>query len=168
MNHIYQDIPGMMDYEDLYSDMVNQFPNNSHFVEVGVWKGRSAAFMAVEIINSGKYIKFDIVDNFRKSDIEQVKRNLSQVIDFITIVQADSAGAANQYSDNSIDFVFIDADHSGKAVVRDTLAWLPKIKKGGIIAGHDYGNDQYPDLKTAIDNLLKIEKVSNMCWLYRK
>jgi predicted O-methyltransferase YrrM len=167
MNHIYQDIPGMMDYEDLYSDMVKRFPSNIHFVEVGVWMGRSAAFMAVEIINSGKHIKLDIVDNFRKSDIEQVKKNLSQ-FDFVTIVQADSARAAEQYRDESIDFVFIDADHSGKAVVRDTLAWLDKIKKGGIIAGHDYGNERYPDLKTAIDNLLKVEKVSKMCWLYRK
>ena len=44
--------------------MVNHFTDNSHFVEIGSWKGRSASYMAVEIFNSRKNIKFDCVDTW--------------------------------------------------------------------------------------------------------
>ena len=56
---------GYFTYPNLYHNMVKMFPTNSHFVEVGVWKGRSAAFMAVEINNSGKNIRFDCVDTWK-------------------------------------------------------------------------------------------------------
>jgi len=148
--------------------MVNKFPSGSHFIEVGVWMGRSAAYMAVEIINSGKHIIFDIIDNFQKSSIEEARFNLSIFQDYINIVQSDSAKAAKWHQDESIDFVFIDADHSGKAVTRDINAWLPKIKYGGVIAGHDYGNPQYGELKIAVDKILKVKKVSKQCWYYEK
>jgi len=57
IEHFWQDLmfeEGYFTYPNLYHNMVKMFPTNSHFVEVGVWKGRSAAFMAVEINNSGK------------------------------------------------------------------------------------------------------------------
>ena len=41
--------------------------------------------------------------------------------------------------DESIDIVFIDADHSYEGVYNDILKWEPKVRKGGIISGHDYG-----------------------------
>ena len=55
MEHFYQKIgEDWFTYPNLYKKMVSDANENSHFVEVGVWKGRSAAFMAVEIINSKK------------------------------------------------------------------------------------------------------------------
>jgi len=39
--------------------------------------------------------------------------------------------------DNSLDFVFIDADHSFKGVDDDIVNWSPKVKRGGFIIGHD-------------------------------
>jgi hypothetical protein len=66
MEHFYKktNSENWFGYEDLYSLMVSKFDNGSHFVEVGTWKGMSACFMAVEIINSGKSIKFDCVDTW--------------------------------------------------------------------------------------------------------
>ena len=61
MKHFYEQLGEQwFTYKTLYYSMVNKYPDNSHFVEVGVWKGMSAAYMAVEIINStywSKYIK---------------------------------------------------------------------------------------------------------------
>lgn len=46
--------------------------------------------------------------------------------------------AAAQFPDQSLDFVYIDANHDLFHVIQDITVWLPKIRKGGIIAGHDY------------------------------
>ena len=68
----------------LYSEMVKRFSSESHFVEIGSWKGMSAAYMAVEIANSDKDIKFDCVDIWAMhegSDIE-----IKGDIDFATLI----------------------------------------------------------------------------------
>ena len=54
MKHFYEKLgENWFTYPKLYSAVVEKFPSGSHFVEVGTWKGMSAAYMAVEIINSG-------------------------------------------------------------------------------------------------------------------
>jgi len=58
-----------------------------------------------------------------------------------TMVQAYSEDAVRQFEDNSLDFVYIDADHSYDFVMLDLILWGRKVKKGGIISGHDYYYD---------------------------
>ena len=128
-------------YEDLYSNMVKKFNSGSHFVEVGTWKGMSACYMAVEIINSGKDIKFDCVDTWDFVEtskeigkhqfdnlFEIFKSNIEPVKDNIGIVKSLSWDGAKHYKDNSLDFVFIDAGHDYESVIKDLKAWYPKIK----------------------------------------
>jgi len=55
-----------------------------------------------------------------------------------TIVRKLSTDAAMDFGDESLDFVYIDADHSYNAVKEDIAAWAPKVRRGGIVAGHDY------------------------------
>lgn len=54
------------------------------------------------------------------------------------IIRAESVDAAGMIGDASLDFAFIDADHSYEGCAADIRAWLPKIKPGGWIGGHDY------------------------------
>lgn len=49
-----------------------------------------------------------------------------------------SLEAADKVPDGSLDFVYIDANHSEPYVSQDIAAWTSKVKKGGIVAGHDY------------------------------
>lgn len=49
-----------------------------------------------------------------------------------------SIEAVNWHKDNSLDFVYLDGNHNLLHVIQDLHAWLPKVKSGGIIAGHDY------------------------------
>ena len=122
-----------------------------HFVEVGSWKGMSAAFLAVEIINSGKNIKFDCVDTWRGSAEHQTMEsvindtlydefinNMKPVEGYYNAIRMPSVAAAKTYQDASLDLVFIDAGHEYENVKADILAWMPKVRPGGIIAGHDY------------------------------
>lgn len=54
------------------------------------------------------------------------------------MVQKLSTEAVNDFKDGSLDIVYIDANHRLEFVINDISIWLPKLKNGGIIAGHDY------------------------------
>jgi predicted O-methyltransferase YrrM len=182
MDHFYQGLgENWFDYQELYSKMVKDFPDKSHFVEVGSWKGMSSAYMAVEIINSGKKIKFDCIDiwEYDKSDIPKdyyedatedlysvFCKNIEPVKDIITPIKELSSKAAERYKDNSIDFIFIDAAHDYENVKKDINAWFPKLKKGGIIAGHDYWFD---GVKSAVNEYFIAGGVIGFgnCWFYK-
>jgi len=111
--------------------------------------------MGVEIHNSGKTIGFDCVDTWKGSETEDAhqndqyvktntlyekfSQNIERVQHIVKPVIGFSVEVAKQYTDDSLDFVFIDGDHRYECVLADIQAWLPKVKAGGIIAGHDYG-----------------------------
>jgi GR25 family glycosyltransferase involved in LPS biosynthesis len=156
MEHFYKSTEGenWFNYEDLYREFVNNAKPEAHFVEVGTWKGRSACYMGVEIANSGKKIQFDCVDTWQpiatEKDIPEelyielystFLRNIAPVTDYITPVHAVSWEGAALYADESLDVVFIDAAHDYESVTKDLKAWYPKVKKGGVFAGHDYRQD---------------------------
>ncbi len=188
MEHFYYNIgEDWFDYQDLYTQMVNHFPDGSHFVEIGVWKGRSAAYMGVEITNSGKNIKFDCIDTFKGSEehidpngrffnsklIEEKNwlyneflKNTLPVTDIITPIKKSSLEASEIYKNRSLDFVFIDAAHDYVNVKNDILAWYPKVKKGGFIGGHDYA--QPCGVKQAVDEIFTNIETPSTCWLYKK
>ncbi len=83
------------------------------------------------------------------------------------IIQGDSALSADDIQDASLDFVFIDADHSYEGCLRDIKAWLPKVKSGGYICGHDY--PRYPGVVQAVDETFgdRVELDSDHCWFVR-
>lgn len=55
-----------------------------------------------------------------------------------TIIRKTSMDAVHHFKDKSLDFVYIDGDHSFSKVAEDIQAWTWKVRKGGIVAGHDY------------------------------
>lgn len=54
------------------------------------------------------------------------------------IMKATSMEAVKVFEDESLDFVYIDGYHDFKFVTEDIFEWSKKIKKGGVISGHDY------------------------------
>lgn len=159
MKHFYRELQGWFGARELYRAMVKRSANKATFVEIGAWKGQSAAFMAVEIINSGKDIQFHVIDTWKGSEehwdpkapsFEPVlaekgtifpifKQNLAPVWDKIKPIQLASLEAVDQFKDESLDFVYIDAAHDYENAKADIQSWLPKVRKTGIIAGDDYG-----------------------------
>lgn len=55
-----------------------------------------------------------------------------------TLIKKTSMGALNDFRDGSLDFVYLDGDHRFRYVADDIAEWYFKVKKGGIVAGHDY------------------------------
>jgi len=56
----------------------------------------------------------------------------------VTLIKEMSMDAVNRFEDNSIDFVYIDGNHRFKYIAEDIYEWSAKVRKGGIICGHDY------------------------------
>jgi len=194
MEHFYKDIYGFFDYEDLYEFIVKSLPNNSHVVEIGAFKGCSTAHLAVEIINSGKNIRLDVIDSWDGSDgtskepwadyvadlslgenkphgdiFEEFKKNLQPVWHVVNPIQALSAPSADLYKDGSLDFVFIDANHTYEGVNEDITKWRPKVKPGGFMAGHDYRKRAHWGVIRAVDEFFgkKYITVLNHCWFIK-
>jgi len=183
MNHIYQNIDGWFTFPELYKNVVEKFKSGK-FVEVGTWLGKSASYLAVEIINSGKDIKLDCVDTWNGSQehlnmdlvkndelYNQFLKNIEPVSAVINPIRMDSIEASKLYDDESIDFIFIDASHDYENVKKDIEAWYPKLKDGGIFAGHDFSAD-WPGVISAVNEFASAEKypieVGEYCWMITK
>ena len=153
----FNEIPGWFAYEELYNNIVDKAPFNSNFVEVGAWFGKSTNHLATKIRESKKNIKFTTVDTWKGTDDEELHQNIVGAFsgdifyEFIDntvhsnnygsfeMIKDSSKNAANNFSNNSIDFIMIDAGHSYEALIEDLNIWYNKVKPGGFVTGDDYG-----------------------------
>lgn len=164
--------------EELFSIMVECATDGATFVEVGSWKGKSSAYMAVEIANSRKNIQFYCVDTWQGSkehlyfDLDSLfttfTENMKPLKDYYRFIRMESCVASKIFKDNSLDFIYIDASHEYEDVKQDIIHWLPKLKGGGIIAGDDYGNPDFPGVHRAVFELLDGYEVKNSTWIFKK
>lgn len=58
----------------------------------------------------------------------------------VKILKMTTIQAAEYIEDGSLDFIFIDSDHSYTGVMNDLTCWVSKVRKGGLISGHDWKN----------------------------
>lgn len=72
---------------------------------------------------------------------ETAHQQLDQFTNY-TFVPKYSMEAVKDFTDNSLDFVYIDGDHSFQSVTNDIAEWSKKVRKGGIISGHDYARQK--------------------------
>lgn len=161
--------------------MVQKF-DNAIFVEIGTWKGKSAVYMAESIKQSRKKIKFYTIDTFKDfagyNEDKDVKagtvfqlylKNIESVKDYVETLVGDSKDLYNNFQDETIDFLFLDGDHTYKGVKKDLELWFSKVKKRGIIAGHDY-NEATCGVKQAVDEyfLFGAKSYTGGCWIFYK
>lgn len=148
----YADIPGWFSFQKLYAEQVTRwldghFKEHAKFVELGSWLGRSTAYMADDL--GGSRIDFYAVDLWDgKLDDNPLARptvwrefifNMKQcgVSEYVKPIRMHTVEAAQFFEDKSVDFCFVDADHSFQSTLDDIRAWLPKMRPGGVMAGHD-------------------------------
>jgi len=91
--------------------------------------------------------------------LEAVARNRLEPYN-VQFIKASSVEASLQVPDGSLDFVYIDAAHDFDSVMVDLVLWSPKVRKGGIIAGHDYDNRHKGSLVPAVNIYTQMHRVT--------
>lgn len=105
--------------------------------EIGVAQGKNAYNFCNNIENLKLYC-IDSWESGRGAAALTDAKNLLKEFNNVTFIQKRSLDALKDFPDASLDFVFIDANHSFDFVMEDIIEWSKKVKPGGIVAGHDY------------------------------
>ncbi len=82
---------------------------------------------------------------------EKVQRRLSAFGDRTSILRMTSGDAAQLFVNDSLDFVYIDANHTYLGVWQDLNTWINKVRPGGLLIGDDYDHPAHPGVKKAVD-----------------
>jgi predicted O-methyltransferase YrrM len=161
--HFKTDDMGSFPERGFLYQLASDAPANAQVVEVGSWMGASTCFLAAGL--KGEAARIFAVDNFQglstcgedaawynrhfqklgaASTLEIFKRNFSALglAAKAEPVVSDSLAAASTLAAKRgmIDLIFIDGDHSYEACKADIVAWAPFVKRGGVIAFHDFGS----------------------------
>lgn len=177
IQHIYEDGcfgEQWFTYPNVYRLLVDKCEPSGAIVELGAWKGRSSAFLVVEAKNKSPNIKIHIVDTWLGSEehteemkgnlYEKFKSNMARLDGLYQEHRMTTNEAAHLFEDKSLDGVFIDADHSYEAVKKDIADWMPKMRKGGILAGHDY-IPTFEGVVRAVNESISDFVTTEQCWV---
>lgn len=183
MEHFHRDIPGWFTFPRLYRRAVENSPSDGTLVEVGSWMGKSVIYLAVEAVNSNTEQRIFAVDTWGdhvavttgetfdgEATYQSYLEHVTPVAHRIETLRMRSTDAAATFEDSSCDFVFIDASHEYRDVRGDLAAWYPKVRPGGVLAGHDY---HWPGVSRAVRdfataNGLKRPRKTELCWVMEK
>jgi len=146
-----------MSYHYNFPDMqftLNFIQPDSVCAEIGVWKGQFSKEILkrkpgkLYLIDPWKSIT-DIPERWHAAPQEEMDGIYEEVVkdfdsrDEVEIIRKFSADAVSGIEDNSLDWIYIDGNHSYEFVKQDLELWWPKLKHGGCICGDDYQEGKY-------------------------
>lgn len=82
-----------------------------------------------------------------------------------------SEKASKKLTSQRFDLIFLDADHTYNNIKEDIKLWLPKVRRGGILCGHDYNMNTFPGVVMAVNAAFghnNIELYPDDVWVYYK
>jgi len=148
---------------------IAELAENKICLEIGSLFGRSSSFIASTAKKLFCIDLFEVGFNFNNVDlsfstVETFIKNTSRFNNIIPII-SKSDNVPLIICNDCFDLIFIDAGHEYKDVMTDITNWLPKLKKGGIMAFHDYANPDYPGVQKAVEEKFEISgKVDYLAW----
>jgi len=143
----------MIDLNNISSrdDLIKILKPNGNGIEIGVKEGTYSSF----ILNNCPNLKLYLLDCWDQQDskiyndlnydnlthAENLKKTIQNIFPHFKrtrIIKGYSEEFVNLFEDNYFNFIYIDANHSYETIKFDINRWFPKLKKGGLFAGHDY------------------------------
>lgn len=164
-------------------DLADEYLKNKHNlvgIEIGSYAGESAEIL----LGTGAFTQFYCIDpwemNYDPKDStgDACLLEAERVFDskfannpVVVKLKMKSSDAVTTFQDGTIDFIYIDGNHQYDFVKKDLEDYVPKIKVGGIIAGHDYGGPTTPGVTRAVDEYFGVPPVNryrDYSWVYIK
>ena len=136
----YEEIDGWASMEEQGELFKTICKNGMRVAEVGVYKGRMS-MMIMEMF--GGRLEYHCVDHFQGSAEHERLDYLDEFLENtaksgVRVEIGESTTVAGRFDDGFFDIVYLDASHDYLSVKADIQAWLPKVKKGGVLCGDDY------------------------------
>lgn len=144
----------------LIYEVLDKIPEDATIVELGSFVGGSIIRITNKLkeLNKLDNVNIHVVDNWICENISYEGRQWSQVhdnflekfldnvkiagiFDKLTINCSDSLVPVDSHQDNTIDLLFVDDGHTYPHTKNVLEAWLPKVKIGGYIIGHDFSSN---------------------------
>ena len=140
--------------------------------EIGVSTGRYSKWICIKSRCKKLYLidPYKAYPEYVEKHDEQGQKELNEIYEQakarlakfnIEFVKKTSMEAVKDFNDNSLDFVFIDGNHTFEYVVNDISQWEKKVKPGGIISGHDYWNSE--NVKHLWANVTEPVQIRKLC-----
>jgi len=126
---------------DSVQNILNKVKHHDMLIgDVGSGKGTSSALFGFNIQEVGGmvYSVDDFAPHPRFQEVYRKNMEVNGLTPWITQKFMTSASASKLFTDGFFDLVFLDASHWYPEVIKDINLWKPKVRPGGILAGHDY------------------------------
>lgn len=153
----WQDVQGWFDYQAIYAEAVRRLPPaGGVVVEVGSWLGKSLLYLCEALKAAGKTADVYAVDHGigipedygHQGDLQAHGGTLAGLLvsnlqaaghlDLVTPIVCLSLKAPRLFRPGSVDFCWIDTGHTYEGTRAEIAAYLPLVRPGGLIGGHDY------------------------------
>ena len=167
-------IPGHMSPAELnlLSSLAADLPSGSRWAEIGTLCGRSLLGVGLAISENSELVSIDVNwgselrAGVSTHDVfHEIAASRGEGLT-LHALRAASHRAVQTFRDGWFDVVFIDAAHDYENVRQDIELWLPKVKPGGLLCGHDFFRD-WPGVIRAVNELLPQRKIQEAIWMYR-
>ena len=159
-----EDFPHLLNARKLLGDGAEVGVQYGYYSEVilRAWKGKT--LYSVDPWTEFASSVYEDIANKSQASQEAIYQGTFERLrpfgDRSRIIRATSTVAAERFEDGQLDFVYLDAQHHYEAVKEDIRSWFPKIRRGGVLAGHDYLDGQINQglfgVKSAVDEFSKI------------
>ncbi len=159
-----------------FLDMLEILKDNKELIcaEIGTWTGENAKIM----LRADKRVKLYTIDGYShttlcftgdvmsKEEVDKIEKtaeeNLTPYGERRVKVRKQSEEAYKDFPDEYFDYIYIDGDHHYKTIKNDINIWYPKLKKGGVMGGHDWA-DEYGEVKKAVLEFKEQKGIGNIC-----
>jgi predicted O-methyltransferase YrrM len=145
--------------------------NMTKGVEIGVEAGKFAEYICQTIPN----IEYYGVDTWSVGEDKQSQRRGQERADSFyeqakqrvapfngTLIRGKSMDVVRDFEYESLDWVYIDGCHDFDFVAQDIIEWAKRVKKGGLIAGHDYYKFRNAGVIEAVDAYIKCHRIHDV------
>ena len=175
-NHLFLGLSELI--VDLQELLIHNKFKGSTMIEIGSYMGESTMLFA----SSKLFNKIYAIDPLKGNEVfndtsecswDEVKNQFNintRFFDNIELIQEYSQYTVSKFKDKSIDFIYIDANHTYESVKNDLQLYLPKLKSNSVIAGHDYCDIKWPGVIEAVNEVLGQPKkvYQDSSWIYVK